>query len=126
MTVHICGDPCVHASSCAVHNAPALPVGPCDCTTPPVMTQEKVHEQRRSFVRGMCSSSQGYGFALGEAMTACQARPDRHGSIRCIACRVSWDRDDVAACPRQAPENTLYVSALAHDIFRSAPAVSGI
>ena len=63
-------------------------------------------------------------------MTACQARPDRHGSIRCIACRVSWDRDDVAACPRQAPpvlpEPVLYVSALAHDIFRSAPAVSGI
>jgi hypothetical protein len=22
---------CHHASDCAVHNAPALPVGPCDC-----------------------------------------------------------------------------------------------
>lgn len=22
---------CGHASDCAVHNAPALPVGPCDC-----------------------------------------------------------------------------------------------
>lgn len=22
---------CEHASDCAVHNAPALPVGPCDC-----------------------------------------------------------------------------------------------
>jgi hypothetical protein len=36
-------------------------------------------------------------------MTACQARPDRYGTLRCVACRVSWDRDDVAACPRQAP-----------------------
>lgn len=24
--------PLVHASDCAVHNAPALPVGPCDCS----------------------------------------------------------------------------------------------
>lgn len=23
--------PVLHASDCAVHNAPALPVGPCDC-----------------------------------------------------------------------------------------------
>lgn len=37
-------------------------------------------------------------------MTTCLARPDRFGTMRCIACRVSWERDDVAACPReQAP-----------------------
>jgi hypothetical protein len=23
--------------------------------------------------------------------------------MRCIACRVSWDSDDLAACPREAP-----------------------
>ena len=29
---HRCGpDGCDHASSCAVHNGPALPNGPCDC-----------------------------------------------------------------------------------------------
>jgi hypothetical protein len=54
----------------------------------------------------------------------CQARPDRYDSIRCIACRVSWDRDDVAACPRQVvpvvpSEAPLYVSALAPDLFAS-------
>jgi hypothetical protein len=51
----------------------------------------------------------------------CQARPDRYGVMRCTACRVSWDRDDVAACPRQAPlqlpQPDLYVSALAPDYF---------
>lgn len=58
-------------------------------------------------------------------MTACQARPDRYGAMRCTACRISWDRDDVAACPRQAPpivpqEAPLhcgFVSALAPDSF---------
>lgn len=56
-------------------------------------------------------------------MTACQAHPDRFGTLRCVACRVSWDRDDVAACPRQAPpvvpnhETPLYVSALAPQII---------
>lgn len=64
-------------------------------------------------------------------MTTCQARPDRDGSIRCVACRVTWDRDDVPACPRQAPPvvpNTDlgdalrcgFVSALAPD-FISGP-----
>lgn len=53
-------------------------------------------------------------------MTACQARPDRYGTMRCTACRVCWDSDDVAACPRQAPpvvpqETPMYVSALAPD-----------
>lgn len=33
----------------------------------------------------------------------CLARPDRFGTMRCTACRVSWERDDVAACPREAP-----------------------
>ena len=29
---HFCGrDGCDHASCCALHNEPALPVGPCDC-----------------------------------------------------------------------------------------------
>lgn len=27
--------PVLHASDCAVHNAPALPVGPCDCGAEP-------------------------------------------------------------------------------------------
>jgi hypothetical protein len=60
----------------------------------------------------------------GRAMTnSCTARPDRYGTMRCVACRVAWDRDDVAACPRQAPplvvpsETPLYVSALAADYF---------
>lgn len=30
-----CRDGVVHASDCAVHNAPALPVGPCDCGVAP-------------------------------------------------------------------------------------------
>lgn len=50
----------------------------------------------------------------------CQARPDPYGTIRCTACRVAWDRDDVAACPRQAPpivpRPEMYVSALAPQI----------
>lgn len=54
---------------------------------------------------------------------SCQARPDRTGTLRCTACRVSWDRDDVAACPRQAPPlvpqeaplHCAFVSALAPD-----------
>jgi hypothetical protein len=28
---HYCGEDCKHDSGCAVHNAPAFPVGPCDC-----------------------------------------------------------------------------------------------
>lgn len=61
-------------------------------------------------------------------MSNCQARPDRYGTMRCVACRVTWDRDDVAACPRQAPlpappmvpsETPLYVSGLAADYFAS-------
>jgi hypothetical protein len=36
-------------------------------------------------------------------MTVCLARADRFGTMRCIACRVSWDSDDLAACPREAP-----------------------
>jgi len=51
----------------------------------------------------------------------CQARPDRYGAIRCTACRVSWDRDDVAACPRQRQEAPVvrepFVSALDPDRF---------
>jgi hypothetical protein len=52
----------------------------------------------------------------------CHARPDRYGTMRCTVCRVSWDRDDVAACPREAPplvpsETPLYVSALAPQPF---------
>ena len=39
-------------------------------------------------------------------MTACLARPDRFKTMRCAACRVSWESDDVAACPRQAPPVT--------------------
>jgi hypothetical protein len=39
-------------------------------------------------------------------MTNCLARPDRLGTMRCTACRVAWDADDVAACPRQAPPVT--------------------
>lgn len=54
-------------------------------------------------------------------MTACHARPDRYGTMRCTACRVAWDRDDVAACPRQVPlvpqAEPLYASALAPDIY---------
>jgi hypothetical protein len=36
---------CDHASDCAVHNAPALPVGPCDCgvTTALVLTPAQAH-----------------------------------------------------------------------------------
>ena len=30
-----CADGTIHASDCAVHNAPALPVGPCDCVIAP-------------------------------------------------------------------------------------------
>ena len=60
-------------------------------------------------------------------MTTCQARPDRYGTIRCVGCRVSWDRDDVAACPRQAPPLVPeqaplrygYVSALVPDNLAS-------
>jgi hypothetical protein len=62
----------------------------------------------------------------GEVMSMCQARADRYGTIRCVACRVSWDRDDVGACPRQAPPlapnhdpadalRRTFVSALAPD-----------
>lgn len=33
MTQHTCGsNGCGHASSCAVHNEPAMPAGPCDCS----------------------------------------------------------------------------------------------
>jgi hypothetical protein len=64
---------------------------------------------------------------MGDQMS-CQARPDRFGVMRCTACRVSWDRDDVAACPRQAPPvvpnhdpadalRCGFVSALAPDSF---------
>ncbi len=28
---HECGPNCRHTSSCAVHNEPAYPAGPCDC-----------------------------------------------------------------------------------------------
>jgi hypothetical protein len=28
---HTCGEDCGHKSDCALHNAPALPVGPCSC-----------------------------------------------------------------------------------------------
>lgn len=35
---HICGELCPHDSDCAVHNAPALPVGACDCV--PGLTAE--------------------------------------------------------------------------------------
>lgn len=55
----------------------------------------------------------------------CRARPDRYGTMRCTACRVSWDRDDVAACPREAPPlvpqeaplRTEFASALAPELF---------
>jgi hypothetical protein len=54
----------------------------------------------------------------------CTARPDRYGVMRCVACRVSWDRDDVAACPHQAPplapEREPFVSGLAPDYFGPA------
>lgn len=30
-TCPACDDNTIHASDCALHNAPALPVGPCDC-----------------------------------------------------------------------------------------------
>lgn len=33
---------CEHDSDCAVHNAPALPVGPCDCTLSEKPAQEQV------------------------------------------------------------------------------------
>ncbi|WP_333906875.1 Gp49 family protein [Delftia acidovorans] len=32
MTQHTCGSACSHASDCAVHNEPAMPAGPCDCS----------------------------------------------------------------------------------------------
>lgn len=31
LSEHRCGDDCTHASDCDVHNAPALPAGPCSC-----------------------------------------------------------------------------------------------
>ncbi|MDX4958015.1 hypothetical protein [Delftia acidovorans] len=33
MTQHTCGsNGCSHDSDCAVHNEPAMPAGPCDCS----------------------------------------------------------------------------------------------
>lgn len=29
---HECGEACPHDSDCALHNAPALPIGPCNCS----------------------------------------------------------------------------------------------
>ncbi len=58
-------------------------------------------------------------------MTPCNARADRYGTMRCVVCRVSWESDDTAACPRQAqprelalvPEAEPFVSGLAPDLF---------
>lgn len=46
------------------------------------------------------------------AAPACTARPDRYGVMRCTACRVSWDRDDVAACPRSEVPGSVQEEAL--------------
>lgn len=40
---------CEHDSDCAVHNAPALPVGPCDCSLSEPVTGEKVASDKITF-----------------------------------------------------------------------------
>lgn len=65
-------------------------------------------------------------------MTNCLARPDRFKVMRCPACRVSWDSDDVAACPRQDPTivpdpaviREPFVSGLAPDHFAHSASTS--
>lgn len=37
-----CKDGTIHASDCAVHNAPALPVGPCDCGLQPAALPDDI------------------------------------------------------------------------------------
>lgn len=49
-----------HASDCALHNAPALPVGPCDCAAHVPAASEKVEEHPGGGTGGVEGAGLGY------------------------------------------------------------------
>lgn len=54
-----------HDSDCAVHNAPALPVGPCDCRAPIALNERD--EQGRLIVRDVMTGRQTAALTDAEA-----------------------------------------------------------